>query len=471
MSKPPACKLLQGRLDKHNNAQMLQFNASVGFDYQLAHYDIQGSIAHTTMLAEQSIISERESQQIISGLQAIDQQIQQGDFHWRVDLEDVHMNIENALIERIGEVGKKLHTARSRNDQVATDVRLYLRDQVETITRQLQQLQQLLLEQAERYHDYIMPGFTHLQMAQPVTYGHYLLAWFEMFQRDRMSLVDAQKRIDQMPLGSAALAGTSFPINRQRTAELLGFSGICQNSLDAVSDRDFALEFLAVASRLMIHLSRICEELIIWNSAPFDMIALPDAYCTGSSIMPQKKNPDIPELIRGKTARVVAAQQSLLVLMKAQPLAYNKDNQEDKEPLFDTVTTVQSCLQLFTAMLQQTQPKSEQMRHWAAQGYATATDLADYLVRKDIPFREAYQIVGAVVRFAIATQVPELAQLSLSQLQQIDARIGNDVFAAISLEASLQARNHLGGTAPQQVLAAIGRAKLRLKEALIKSAK
>jgi argininosuccinate lyase len=387
-------------------------------------------------------------------LLAIQADIDAGNFTWSVELEDVHMNIESELTKRIGLTGKKLHTGRSRNDQVATDIRLYVRDEIDVIAAQLTRLQSALLDIAEREADTIMPGFTHLQTAQPITFGHHLLAWFEMLDRDYSRLLDCRKRLNKSPLGAAALAGTSYPINRHFTAEQLGFDAPTRNSLDSVSDRDFAIELAACGSLIMTHLSRFSEELILWTSAQFDFIDLPDRFCTGSSIMPQKKNPDVPELVRGKSGRVTGHLIALLMLMKSQPLAYNKDNQEDKEPLFDLIDTVHDCLKAYGDMIPAIKPKKENMYLAAKKGYATATDLADYLVKKGLAFRDAHEIVGKSVAYGIQ-QKKDLSELSLSELQQFCDIIRDDVFAVLSLEGSVQARDHMGGTAPNQVRAAV----------------
>ena len=394
-------------------------------------------------------------------LDSIEKQIEAGEFEWSVGLEDVHMNIEARLTALIGEAGKKLHTGRSRNDQVATDLRLYLRDQIDAACAELLRLQTGLLDLAEREAGTIMPGFTHLQVAMPVTFGHHMLAWFENLQRDRERLIDSRKRVNIMPLGAAALAGTSFPVDRHYTAELLGFDAPAENSLDAVSDRDFVIEFCANAALVITHLSRFSEELILWASAQFDFIDLPDRFCTGSSIMPQKKNPDVPELVRGKTGRVTGHLMGMLMLMKGQPLAYNKDNQEDKEPLFDSVDTLLGCLRAFADMVPALQVKVDNMRHAAATGYSTATDLADYLVRKGVAFRDAHEIVGTAVRLGIDSG-RDLSDMALSELQGLSPVIDEDVFAVLTLEGSVSARNHFGGTAPKQVAEAIVRARKRL---------
>ena len=443
-----------GRFNEPTDEFVKIFGASVSFDQALALYDIEGSIAHATMLSEVDVLTTSDLKEILNGLKQIKSEITSGKFNWSTDLEDVHMNIESRLTEICGEPGKKLHTGRSRNDQVATDIRLYLRDHVLLIGQELDKLLNALLDLAEQEVNTIMPGFTHLQAAQPITFGHHLLAYFEMFKRDRERLQESFKRINTMPLGSAALAGTSYPINRERTAELLGFERISQNSLDAVSDRDFAIEFASNASLIMMHLSRFSEELILWSSAQFDFISLPDSFCTGSSIMPQKKNPDVPELVRGKTGRVTGNLISLLTLMKGQPLAYNKDNQEDKEPLFDSVETIYSCLRIFADMVPNIHAKRENMLHSAIKGYTTATDLADYLVKKGLPFRDAHDVVGKAVAYGINSD-KDLSEFSLEELQEFNSDIDSDVFDAISLEGSINSRNHLGGTSPKQILNAI----------------
>jgi argininosuccinate lyase len=456
-------KLWSGRFNEPTDAFVEAFTASVEFDQRLYKYDIQGSIAHATMLARQGILSEQERELIVTGLKKIEQRIADGAFEWSVELEDVHMNIESALTRDIGDAGKKLHTGRSRNDQVATDVRLYLRDEIEIIRREILRLQEALLALAEREAETILPGFTHLQTAQPVTFGHHMLAWFEMLQRDRERLTDCNRRLNIMPLGAAALAGTTYPIDRNLTAELLGFEGPAENSLDAVSDRDFVIEFSAAAALIMMHLSRFSEELIIWSSAQFGFVELSDSFCTGSSIMPQKKNPDVPELVRGKSGRIFGHLVALLTLMKGQPLAYNKDNQEDKEPLFDTVDNLKGSLRVFADMVPAINCRRERMRSAAMQGFATATDLADYLVRKGIPFRDAHEVVGKAVALGVEKGC-DLADLSLSELKTFSEQIEGDVFEILTLEGSVAARNHIGGTAPAQVKKAILRAHQRLGE-------
>ena len=457
----PSKKLSSARLTQPTNAFVEEFTASVQFDQRLYQQDINGSIAHATMLTSIGILTESERDQIIAGLNSIRDEIEADQFEWSIAQEDVHMNIEARLISLIGEVGKKLHTGRSRNDQVATDIRLYLRDMTGPIAEQLTRLQTALLNVAEREAYTILPGFTHLQTAQPVTFGHHMMAWFEMLSRDAERLNDCVKRINSMPLGAAALAGTTFAIDREQTAELLGFERICQNSLDAVSDRDFAIEFNSFASLLMMHLSRFSEELIIWSSAQFDFVDLGDAFCTGSSIMPQKKNPDVPELIRGKTSRVYGNLFNLLTLMKNQPLAYNKDNQEDKEPLFDTIDTLLGSLRVYADMMGVMTVKPDNMRQAALRGYATATDLADYLVRKGVPFRDAHEVVGLSVAYGIEHQ-KDLSELSLAELQNFSSHITEDVFDVLTLEGSVAARDHLGGTAPNQVRAAVAKARKNL---------
>ncbi|MCC6301971.1 MAG: argininosuccinate lyase [Gammaproteobacteria bacterium] len=454
-------KLWSGRFTESTDALVESFGASVAFDRRLYRHDIEGSLAHARMLTRAGVLTQGEFADIERGLRDIRTDIERGEFAWLVELEDVHMNIEARLTERIGEAGKKLHTGRSRNDQVATDLRLYLRDEIDAVDAGLKALQGVLLDIAEREADTIMPGFTHLQVAQPVTFGHHLMAWFEMLRRDRARLADCRRRVNVMPLGAAALAGTSYPIDRAYTAQLLGFDAVAANSLDAVSDRDFAIEFAAAAALLMVHLSRFSEELILWSSAQFGFIELSDGYCTGSSIMPQKKNPDMPELVRGKSGRVIGNLMALLTLMKGQPLAYNKDNQEDKEPLFDSVDTIKSCLHVFAGMLPGMQIRRERMAQSARLGYSTATDLADYLVRKGIAFRDAHEIVGKTVRYAI-DQGQELAALTLDELRGFSAAIGDDVHAVLTVEGSVAARDHAGGTAPAQVRAAIALARRAL---------
>ncbi len=451
-------KLWGGRFSEPTDTFVERFTASVTFDQRLYLADIQGSIAHATMLAKSGILTDQECRQITEGLKAIKADIDAGNFNWSVSLEDVHMNIEAALTEKIGDTGKKLHTGRSRNDQVATDIRLYLRQEIDDVCAAIRAVQKGIVSLAENETNTVMPGFTHLQTAQPISFAHHLMAWFEMFQRDHERMQDCRKRVNVSPLGAAALAGTSFPIDREMTAELLGFDKPAANSLDAVSDRDFAIEFCAASSLLMTHMSRISEELVIWTSAQFDFIDLPDRFCTGSSIMPQKKNPDVPELVRGKSGRVVGHLMSLLTLMKSQPLAYNKDNQEDKEPLFDTLDTVKDSLKAFADMIPAIKAKPGNMRSAALKGYSTATDLADYLVRRGTAFRDAHEVVGKAVAYGIE-QGKDLSELSLEELRNFSPDIENDVFDILTLEGSLNARNHIGGTAPEQVKKAITKAK------------
>jgi len=442
-----------GRFNEPVDAFVARFTASVNFDRRLFRHDIQGSIAHASMLCEVGVLTDIELEAIIGGLEAIASEIESGEFAWSIALEDVHMNIEAALTARIGDIGKKLHTGRSRNDQVTTDIRLWLRDEIDAIALLLSALQTGMIELASIESDTIMPGFTHLQTAQPVTFGHHLLAWNEMLERDFGRLQDCRKRLNHCPLGAAALAGTTYPIDRNHTSTSLNFDKPTENSLDSVSDRDFAIEFCAFASILLTHMSRMSEELILWTSAQFQFIDLPDRFCTGSSIMPQKKNPDVPELVRGKTGRVNGHLVSLLTLMKSQPLAYNKDNQEDKEPLFDTVDTVRDCLRAFADMIPAIEANKATMYEAAKRGFSTATDLADYLVGTDIPFRDAHEIVGKAVAYGIAEQ-KDLSDMSLEELVQFSDQIKNDVFSVLTLEGSVAARNHIGGTAPVQVKAA-----------------
>ncbi|MCP3853088.1 MAG: argininosuccinate lyase [Gammaproteobacteria bacterium] len=449
-----------GRFTEPTDAFVEAFTASVTFDQRMYRQDIAGSIAHAKMLTHVGVLTQDEQTQIIDGLEQVKSSIEAGTFNWSITLEDVHMNIEAALTDLIGITGKKLHTGRSRNDQVATDIRLYLRDEVDLIVAEIIRLQSALIDLAEQEADTIMPGFTHLQTAQPVTFGHHMLAWFENLERDRQRFIDCRKRINIMPLGAAALAGTTYPIDREFTAQELGFEGICENSLDAVSDRDFAIELTAHAALLMTHLSRFSEELVLWASAQFNFVELSDSFCTGSSIMPQKKNPDVPELVRGKTGRVNGHLISLLTLMKGQPLAYNKDNQEDKEPLFDTVDTLKGSLKVYADMMQHVTPNKEAMREAAIRGFSTATDLADYLVRAGVAFRDAHEVVGKAVRLGVESK-RDLAEISLEELQSFSDQIKADVFDVLTLEGSVSARNHLGGTAPNQVREAVKRARVR----------
>jgi argininosuccinate lyase len=452
-----------GRFTQSMDALVEAFTESVSFDQRLAPHDIAGSIAHATMLCHVGVLSTEERDAIVEGLRAIGADIEAGRFHWSTQLEDVHMNIETALTERIGQAGKKLHTGRSRNDQVATDVRLLLREEIDQLIGMLTTLRGVVVDLAEREADTMMPGFTHMQTAQPVTFGHHMMAWFEMLGRDAERLGEVRRRVNRLPLGAAALAGTSYPIDRLMTAELLGFEALCENSMDAVSDRDFCIEFIAAAALLMVHLSRMSEELILWMSAQFDFIDLGDAYCTGSSIMPQKKNPDVAELVRGKSARVIGHLNTLLVMMKGQPLSFNRDNQEDKEPLFDTIDTVKSSLAVFAGMLPTLTVNRDTMREAARRGYSTATDLADYLVRKGTPFRDAHEVVGRVVRLCIDSN-RDLTELSLDELKNFSAVVEADVFDVLSVEGSVAARDHIGGTAPAQVRKAVQRARKQLQD-------
>lgn len=451
-----------GRFNEPVAELVKRYTASVSFDKRLAEYDIQGSLAHAKMLAAQSIISNEDLLAIEKGLSEVAEEIQSGQFEWLLDLEDVHLNVEKRLTDKIGDAGKRLHTGRSRNDQVATDIRLWLRATCDDAMAKIQQLQLSILDLAEQHTDTIMPGFTHLQVAQPVTFGHHLLAYYEMLKRDADRLTDCRKRINQLPLGAAALAGTSYPIDRYMVAELLGFDGVCENSLDAVSDRDFAIEFTAASALVMTHLSRFSEELILWMSPRFAFIEIADRFCTGSSIMPQKKNPDVPELVRGKTGRVNGHLIALLTLMKGQPLAYNKDNQEDKEPLFDTADTLLVTLEIYADMLRGITVNKANMRQAAFEGYATATDLADYLVKKGMPFRDAHEVVALAVKHAVEKGC-DLSDLSLNELQAYSDTITEDVFSVLTLDGSVASRNHIGGTAPQQVLAAVKRARQTIK--------
>ena len=451
-----------GRFQESTDAFVAEFTASVGFDQRLAQEDIAGSRAHAAMLVKQGVLSAADGDAIARGLDAIAEEIARGAFVWDTALEDVHMNIEKRLTDRIGDAGKRLHTGRSRNDQVATDIRLYTRAAIDRILGEIRRLQAAIVTLAEGEAETIMPGFTHLQVAQPVTFGHHLMAWYEMLARDAGRFRDCRERLNQSPLGAAALAGTTYPIDRHMTAAALGFAAPCANSLDAVSDRAFAIECCAAAATLMMHLSRIAEELIIWNSAAYRFIELPDRFCTGSSIMPQKKNPDVPELVRGKTGRVYGHLTALLTLMKSQPLAYNKDNQEDKEPLFDTIDTVLACLRAFADMIPAIEANREAMYRAAGAGYSTATDLADYLVRRGVAFRDAHEIVGRAVHLAIERHTT-LDALPLTDLQTLSPAIAADVYESLTLEGSINARDHFGGTAPVQVKARIQQAKEKLQ--------
>lgn len=452
-----------GRFNEPTDEFVARYTASVNFDKRMYLEDIQGSLAHASMLEKTGILSKQEHQDIAQGLAEIQEQIATGKFEWSVALEDVHMNIEAKLTEKIGVTGKKLHTGRSRNDQVATDIRLHLRGAIDLIADEISRLQKGLVLLAKQEAETIMPGFTHLQTAQPITFGHHLLAWNEMLDRDYQRLIDCRKRLNQCPLGSAALAGTTFDIDREFTASALGFDCPTRNSLDSVSDRDFAIEFAAFASILMTHLSRFSEELVLWTSAQFNFVELPDRFCTGSSIMPQKKNPDVPELVRGKSARTNGNLVALLTLMKSQPLAYNKDNQEDKEPLFDSINTVLDSLKAYADLAPSIKANPTAMREAALRGFSTATDLADYLVRKNIPFRDAHEIVGKAVAYGIA-QEKDLSEFSLAELQQFSTTIEDSVFDILTLEGSVSARDHIGGTAPKQVLSAANAALEQLEQ-------
>lgn len=447
-----------GRFNEPVAELVKRYTASVDFDKRLAAFDIQGSVAHARMLGAQGIIKLQDVAAIEQGLGEILKEIEAGTFEWLLDLEDVHLNIEKRLTDKIGDAGKRLHTGRSRNDQVATDVRLWLRATVDDVLAGIKALQLSLLDLAEQHAETIMPGFTHLQVAQPVTFGHHLMAYFEMLKRDAERFADARKRVNRLPLGAAALAGTSYPIDREMVAKSLGFDGVCANSLDAVSDRDFAIEFSAAASVLMMHLSRFSEELILWSSPRFAFIDIADRFCTGSSIMPQKKNPDVPELVRGKTGRVYGHLMGLLTLMKGQPLAYNKDNQEDKEPLFDVADTLLVTLQIYADMMRGIRVNADNMRQAALEGFATATDLADYLVKKGMPFRDAHEVVALAVKHGVMTQ-KDLAEMSLTELQTFSQMISDDVYSVLTLEGSVASRNHVGGTAPAQVRKAIQQAR------------
>lgn len=450
-----------GRFSEPMSDLVKRYTASVDFDQRLWRQDINGSLAHARMLAKQGIIAATDLADIEKGMAQIVEEIESGKFEWSLDLEDVHLNIEKRLTTLVGDAGKRLHTGRSRNDQVATDIRLWLRDTIDSIVELIKAFQTALLVLAEKEAATPMPGSTHLQVAQPVTFGHHLLAYFEMTQRDKERFLDCRKRVNRLPLGAAALAGTTYPIDREFVAAQLGFDGVCENSLDAVSDRDFGIEFCAAASLLMTHFSRLSEELVLWMNPRFGYVKIADRFCTGSSIMPQKKNPDVPELARGKTGRVNGSLISMLTLMKGQPLAYNKDNQEDKEPLFDAADTVIDTLRIFADMMGGIEARPERMRGALAEGFATATDLADYLVKKGLPFREAHEVVGAAVK-AAETQGKDLADLTLAELQAFSPLVQSDVATCLTIEGSLAARNHIGGTAPEQVKAAIARAKARV---------
>jgi argininosuccinate lyase len=456
-----AKKPWSGRFAEPVSELVKRYTASIGFDKRLASHDIRASLAHARMLRAAGILSRADLKAIERGLAAISREIESGKFRWSLEAEDVHLNIERRLIGLVGEAGKRLHTARSRNDQVATDLRLWLRDTIDELRGLVRTLQRRLLDQAEKHAATVMPGFTHLQVAQPITFGHHLLAYFEMLERDRSRLADCRKRMNRLPLGAAALAGTSFPIDRARVARELGFDAPSENSLDAVSDRDFAVEFCACAALAMVHLSRFCEELILWSTTRFGFVSLPDRFCTGSSIMPQKRNPDVPELARGKTGRVTGALVALLVVMKGQPLAYNKDNQEDKEPLFDAADTLRDTLAVLEELVAGLRVNSAAMRAAAEEAFSTATDFADYLVRKGLAFRDAHEAAARAVRFAEKSKLP-LSQLPLAALRRFSTKVGKDVYRVLTVEGSIASRSHVGGTAPVQVRAAIRRARKAL---------
>ena len=457
-------KTWSGRFNEPVSELVKKYTGSIDFDKRLAQWDIQGSLAHAQMLCQAGVLSGEDLAAIERGMAEILAEIEAGRLQWLLDLEDVHMNIERRLTDKISDAGKRLHTGRSRNDQVATDIRLWLRDQISIIQTLIQSLQTALLDLAEQHAETVMPGFTHLQVAQPVSFGHHMLAYVEMLGRDYERMADCRRRVNRMPLGAAALAGTTYPVRRDVTAELLGFEQICQNSPDAVSDRDFAVEFTAAASLVMIHLSRLSEELILWMSPRFGFIDIADRFCTGSSIMPQKKNPDVPELVRGKSGRVIGHLIGLITLMKSQPLAYNKDNQEDKEPLFDTADTLIDTLRIYADMMRGVSVKPKNMRAAVMQGFATATDLADYLVKKGMPFRDSHEVVARAVRHADEAGV-DLSQLPLAVLQGFSGLISDDVYQVLTPEGSLNARNHLGGTAPEQVRFQIARWRRLLADA------
>lgn len=469
-STPSTDKPWGGRFTAPTDAFVEEFTASVSFDQRLALCDIAGSIAHARMLSECGVLTNAEYETIAAGLSAVRADIEAGRFTWSVKLEDVHMNVESALVARVGEVGKKLHTARSRNDQVATDIRLYLRGEIDGLLTGLGRLMTALVTLAEQEADTLLPGFTHLQAAQPISFGHHLLAWNEMLLRDAGRLRDCRVRVNVLPLGAGALAGTTFPIDRQRSAALLGFDAVAENSLDAVSDRDFAIEFAAVASLIMVHYSRMAEELVLWNSQAFGFVDIADAFCTGSSMMPQKKNPDVPELVRGKAGRVIGHLVALITLMKAQPLAYNKDNQEDKEPLFDTLDTLNACTRAFADLVPTLKVERARMRAAAARGYINATDLADHLVRLGRPFRDAHAVVGAAVAMAVERGC-NLEDIPLADYQKLDAALDESIYQVLDMDRALAARDHFGGTAPRQVRAACARARARIAAVLPGSAR
>jgi argininosuccinate lyase len=460
-AKAPAGKAWSGRFAEPIDSLAQRFNASISFDQRLAEFDIQGSLAHARMLARCKLISPGDLADIERGLAQILADIRAARFAWSLEHEDVHLNIEHRLTQLVGEAGKRLHTARSRNDQVATDVRLWLRAQIDELAALLRNVREGLLDLAEKHAGTLMPGFTHMQVAQPVTFGHHLMAYYEMFSRDAERFADCRRRMNRLPLGASALAGTSFPIDRESVAKELGFDGVCENSLDAVSDRDFAVEFLAAAALVMAHVSRLSEELVIWMSPAFSFVRIADRFCTGSSIMPQKKNPDVPELMRGKTGRVYGSLVAMLTIIKGQPLAYNKDNQEDKEPLFDTADTLRDVLALLAELLKGIEPDAGRMRQALRDGFATATDLADYLVRKGVAFRDAHEIVARAVR-AAEEAGRDLSELGVDALRAFSPLIADDVQAALTPEGSVAARDHIGGTAPRAVRAAIERARKRL---------
>ncbi len=453
--------LVGNRMTESVDDYVAEFTASITFDKRMADQDINGSLAHAQMLHNQKLLADDDYQAIKDGLEEIRNEIREGKFQWSVALEDVHMNIEHALTQKIGLAGKRLHTGRSRNDQVATDIKLYLRDEIDHIISEILRLQTGIIALAENHTETIMPGFTHLQTAQPVSFAHHMMAYFEMFSRDKARFLDCKSRLNECPLGAAALAGTPFPLDRHLTAELLGFDKPTENSLDSVSDRDFAIEFCSATSIMMMHMSRLAEEMVLWTSIQFNFVSLPDKFCTGSSIMPQKKNPDVPELIRGKTGRVYGHLMSLLTLMKSQPLAYNKDNQEDKEPLFDTADTAKGCLRAFADMVPHMEPNVNVMLRASMEGYATATDFADYLVGKGLPFRDAYKVVGTAVSMAVSNK-QGLAELSMDVLQSLHESIGPEIYQVLTQDASLSARRVYGGTAPETVAEAIQRAKAKM---------
>jgi argininosuccinate lyase len=457
----PAGKAWSGRFAEPLDALTQRFNASVDFDQRLAEFDIQGSLAHARMLSRARLIGPEDLAAIERGMGQILEEVRAGTFPWSIEREDVHFNIEHRLTELVGDAGKRLHTARSRNDQIATDIRLWLRAAIDDLSGRLRLVRGALADLAEKHAGTLMPGFTHMQVAQPVTFGHHLMAYQEMFSRDSERLADCRKRVNRSPLGASALAGTSYPIDREWVAKELGFDGVCENSLDAVSDRDFAIEFLAAAAICQMHVSRLAEELVIWMSPRFGFVDIADRFCTGSSIMPQKKNPDVAELMRGKTGRVYGALVTLLTVMKGQPLAYNKDNQEDKEPLFDTADTLRDVLTILAEMLPAVTPRPERMLEALNEGFATATDLADYLVRKGLPFRDAHEAVARAVR-AAETAGKDLAQLSTAELRAFSPLVGDDVHAVLTAQGSVASRSHIGGTSPEAVRAAIARARKRL---------